>query len=86
MFKQTHIHRLHIISGHLKKVEEMIGEDRNFLVIHQQIKAVRNALKREDESLLKEYLQDTCNSMFKQDKHSQKIKDELLTLFNRSIN
>lgn len=81
MYRRTTIHRMLIIQGHLKKIIEMVESNRGYLEIHQQIKAVTNALKSIDESLLEEYLRNTFNHMFKRDKSSQKMKNEILELF-----
>jgi CsoR family transcriptional regulator, copper-sensing transcriptional repressor len=57
--KPQTLHRIKIIQGHLKAIEEMINQDKYCVdIIHQSL-AVQKALKRLDMQIMKSHLE-TC--------------------------
>lgn len=79
--KQEIIRRLRVIEGHLRKVRQMVGEDRYCVDILQQSLAVQNALKKVDEIILDSHLH-TCVVEAVGEKKKEKI-EEILELFKK---
>lgn len=78
--KKRAIHRIKIIQGHLKKVEQMISEDEYCVNIVHQSRAVQSALKKLDLLIIKDHL-NTC--VIDQIRSGEEVRttDELLKLF-----
>jgi len=49
-------HRLKIVAGHLKKVQQMVSEDKYCVHIIHQSQAIQKALKEIDNLVLEEHL------------------------------
>ncbi len=80
--KKVTINRLKIIEGHLRKVREMVEENRYCIDILNQSLAVQNALKRVDEIILEDHLK-TCVSKAIKNNRSEKSIREILDLLKR---
>ncbi len=78
--KERALHRIQIIQGHLKSIEQMFEEGRYCVDIVHQSRAVQKALKKLDLLVINEHLR-TC--VIKQIKNGNETKttDELLKLF-----
>jgi DNA-binding FrmR family transcriptional regulator len=81
--KRDLVRRLKIIEGHLKKVTEMVEDDKYCIDILQQTAAVKNALKKVEELLLDKHLHSCVIRAIKKDK-SEKSIQELLEIFRKS--
>ena len=79
--KQKSIHRIKIIQGHLKKVQEMIENDEYCVDIVHQSKAVQSALKKLDMQIIEEHLNTCVVDQIKSGKHKEST-EELLKLFD----
>lgn len=76
------IHRYKIASGHLKKVVQMIESGEYCIdVIHQSL-AVQAALRKADESVLKNHLE-TCVSNDIKKGNSKVAIDEIMRVFEK---
>ncbi len=80
--KQALIKRLKTIQGHLRKVTEMVEEDRYCMDVLQQTTAVKNAIKQAEIVLLDSHLHSCVMHDIKKGK--VKAVDELLTLFKKT--
>jgi DNA-binding FrmR family transcriptional regulator len=78
--KTRAIHRINIIQGHLKKIQEMLENDEYCVDIVHQSRAVQSALKKLDILIVEDHL-NTC--VVDQIKHGEESKTtaELLKLF-----
>lgn len=77
---QKLIHRIRIIQGHLRAIEQMISEKKNYAdIIHQSV-AVQKALKKLDMTLIKEYVETDMVEQFQNYQIEKSVK-ELLTLY-----
>lgn len=81
--KQDIVRRLKIIEGHLRKVTEMVDDEKYCIDILQQTEAVKNALKKVEELLLDRHLHSCVVNAIKIDK-SEKSIQELLEIFKKS--
>ncbi len=72
--KEQVIHRLAIAEGHLKKVREMVQDEKYCLDVIHQSQAVQAALKKVDEVVLHGHL----HSCVLGDMHGPKSKNEKL--------
>jgi DNA-binding FrmR family transcriptional regulator len=79
--KKRAIHRIKIIQGHLKKVQNMLENDEYCVDIVHQSRAVQSALKKLDSFIIEEHL-NTCVIDQIQNGKSDKTTEELLKLFN----
>jgi DNA-binding FrmR family transcriptional regulator len=78
--KEKSIHRLKIIQGHLKAIEQMIQDDEYCVdIIHQSI-AVQRALKKLDMQIMQNHLE-TCVVDQIKNNEEQKSITELMRLF-----
>ncbi|MFQ5493302.1 MAG: metal-sensitive transcriptional regulator [Candidatus Dojkabacteria bacterium] len=78
--KQKNLHRIKIIGGHIRAIEEMINESKYCVdIIHQSL-AVQKALKRLDMALMKDHL-NTCVVGQIRNGETDKSIDELLRLY-----
>lgn len=75
------IRRLKIIEGHLKKVRQMVEENRYCIDILQQSLAIQKALAKVDEIILDSHLH-TCVIEAVGEKKKEKI-EEILELFRK---
>lgn len=75
------VKRLKVIEGHLKKVRQMVEENRYCIDILQQSLAVQNALKKVDEIILDNHLH-TCVAEAVGERKKEKI-EEILALFRK---
>lgn len=78
--KNRAIHRIKIIQGHLKKVEEMLTNDEYCVDIVHQSRAIQSALKKLDLLIIEDHLK-TCVIDDIKNGDEKKTADELLTLF-----
>lgn len=76
------LHRLKIIEGHLKKVIQMVEEEKYCIDILNQSLAVQKALKKVDEIILEKHLKGCVQDAFKS-KESDKAIKELIKLMER---
>lgn len=81
--KKDIIRRLRIIEGHLKRVTQMVEDDKYCIDILQQSLAVQNALKKVDQLLLDNHLHCCVINAIKRDK-SEKAIGELLEVFRKT--
>jgi CsoR family transcriptional regulator, copper-sensing transcriptional repressor len=78
--KKRKLHRLKIIQGHLKAIENMISADKYCVDIIHQSMAVQKALKRLDMEMMKDHLH-TCVVEQIQGKEQERAVEELLKLY-----
>lgn len=78
--KTRAIHRVKIIQGHLKKVQQMLEDDVYCVDIIHQSRAVQSALKKLDELIIEDHL-NTCVIDQIKGGEEEKTTDELLKLF-----
>ena len=76
-------HRIKIIKGHLKKIEEMIEEDRYCMDIIIQSLAAQKSLASLNKLLLENHLKCCVTSQFKNGEEEKAIK-ELIELYDLS--
>lgn len=78
--KTRAIHRIKIIQGHLKKIQEMLENDAYCVDVVHQSRAVQSALKKLDNLIVEDHL-NTC--VIDQIKYGDEAKTtaELLKLF-----
>lgn len=82
MQKEKILHRAKIIEGHLKKVVSMIEGDEYCIDILTQSHAVQNALKKMDEALLENHLNNCVVHKINDGKTKEATK-EVLEVFKR---
>lgn len=78
--KQRSIHRIKIIQGHLKKVEDMLQNDQYCLDIVHQSRAIQSALKKLDLLIIENHLK-TCVIDQIKGGEEDRTTEELLKLF-----
>ncbi len=76
------IKRLNITSGHLKKIIEMVKDERYCVDVLQQTEAVKGSLKKVEEIILDSHLHTCVVPSFKGNKSEKSIK-ELVEVFKR---
>lgn len=79
--KERAIHRLKIINGHLKKIEQMLEDNEYCVDVIHQSRAVQSALKKMDSLLIKDHLEN-CHIHHIKSGQEAKATKEILTLFN----
>lgn len=79
--KEKAIHRLKIIKGHLKKIEQMLEDNVYCVDVVHQSRAVQSALKKMDSLLIEDHLKN-CHIHHIQSGKIEKATKEILTLFN----
>lgn len=77
------LHRLKIIEGHLKKVIQMVEEEKYCIDILNQSLAVQKALKKVDEKILEKHLKGCVLDAFN-NKDSDRAIKELIKLMEKS--
>lgn len=77
------LHRLKIAQGHLKKVIQMVGEDKYCIDILHQSQAIQKALKETDNLMLENHLKCCVADAIQKGKRDQAIT-EVLEVFKRS--
>jgi len=80
--KEDIVRRLKIIDGHLKKVIQMVEDDKYCIDILQQSAAVQSALKQADQLLLHNHLHCCVADAIKSNKGEKAIL-ELLRIFKK---
>lgn len=80
--KTEALRRLKIIEGHLRKVLQMVEEEKYCPEIIQQSTAVQSALRKVDEILLKGHLE-TCFKNAVKSNGAEKETEELLEAFRQ---
>ncbi len=78
--KQKAVHRIKIIQGHLKKIEEMINQNTYCVDIVHQSRAVQSALKKLDLLIIEDHLNHCVIHQVKNGEE-KKTTEELLKLF-----
>lgn len=78
--KTRSIHRLKIIQGHLKKVQQMVEKDAYCLEVVHQSRAIQRALKKLDLLLIENHLNSCVVHQIKNGQEAQ-TTIELLKLF-----
>lgn len=78
--KTRAIHRIKIIRGHLKKIEDMLENDAYCVDIVHQSRAVQSALRKLDDLIVEEHLNTCVVDQIRNGEESTTTK-ELLTLF-----
>ena len=78
--KQTNLHRIKIIEGHLKAIERMIERDEYCVNVLHQSMAVQKALKKLDAEIMENHLRHCVIEQAKEGK-DKKIVDELLAIY-----
>ncbi len=78
--KDRALHRIKIIQGHLKKIEDMIENDEYCVDVIHQSRAVQSALSKLDNLIVEEHL-NTCVVHQIQNGEEVKTTEELLRLF-----
>ena len=76
------IKRLNIASGHLKKIIEMVDEDRYCIDILQQTEAIKGSVKKTEEIILDSHLHSCVVPSFKTGRSDGSIK-ELIEVFKK---
>ena len=83
--KKESLRRLKIISGHLKKVIEMVEQDKYCVDVLQQSLAVQNALKKVDLIILSQHLRKcVAEAMKKGSAKREKAVAELVKIYQLS--
>jgi DNA-binding FrmR family transcriptional regulator len=78
--KKRAIHRIKIIQGHLRKVQDMLENDEYCIDIVHQSRAVQSALKKLDNLIVEDHL-NTCVIHQIRNGEESKTTQELLKLF-----
>lgn len=78
--KKRAVHRIRIIQGHLKKVEQMLRDDEYCLDVVHQSRAVQSALKKLDLLIIEDHLNGCVVDQIKNGEEDR-TTDELLKLF-----
>lgn len=76
------IKRLNIASGHLKKIINMVEEDRYCIDILQQTEAIKGSIKKTEEIMLDSHLHSCVVPSFKTGKSDGSIR-ELIEVFKK---
>jgi len=85
--KKDALKRLKIIEGHLKKVIQMIEEEKYCIDILQQSSAVQSALRKVDEIILNQHLRKCAAEAIKKgQREKEKAIKELLRVFHLAKN
>ncbi|MCA9373867.1 MAG: metal-sensitive transcriptional regulator [Candidatus Gracilibacteria bacterium] len=79
--KDKALHRVKIIQGHLRKIEQMLEDNVYCVDVVHQSRAVQSALKKVDLLLIEDHLKN-CHVHHIQSGQTEKATSELLTLFN----
>jgi len=79
--KERAVHRIKIIQGHLKKVEQMLSDDAYCVDVVHQSRAVQKALKKLDMLIIEDHL-NTCVVDHIQQGMIKETNAELLKLFD----
>ena len=82
--KEEILHRARIVEGHLKKVINMIEENKYCIDILNQSLAVQNALKKIDEVILENHL-NTCVVHKIKGGQSHQAAEEVMEVFKRRL-
>lgn len=77
------LHRLKIAQGHLRKVMQMVEEDRYCIDVLHQSQAVQKALKETDHLMLENHLK-KCTADAIRSGDTQKAIGEVMTVFRKS--
>ena len=80
--KKEVINRLNIAAGHLKKVAEMVTDDRYCIDVLQQTEAVKGAIRKTEEKILDSHLHTCVVPSFKSGEAKKSVK-ELVEVFKR---
>lgn len=80
--KKEVIKRLNITSGHLRKIIEMVDDERYCIDILQQTEAIKGSLKKIEEKILDSHLRTCVVPSFKGEK-SEKSVQELVEIFKK---
>lgn len=78
------LHRAKIVEGHLKKVIQMIEEDKYCIDVLNQSLAVQNALKKIDEIILEDHL-NSCVVKKIQNGQGHEAAEEVMEVFKRRL-
>ena len=78
--KLKNLHRIKIIQGHLKAIEQMIASEEYCVNIIHQSMAVQKALKRLDMQIMKEHLSTCVIDQIKNDDVDRSVS-ELMKLY-----
>lgn len=78
--KKRAVHRIKIIQGHLKKIQEMLENDKYCIDIVHQSRAVQSALKKLDLFIMEDHLNTCVIDQIKSGDEESTI-EELLKLF-----
>lgn len=81
--KKDVIRRLKIVEGHLKRVIEMVEEDKYCIDVLQQTVAVKSAIKKAEELLLNNHLNSCLVQAIKNDKDKRAI-NEVMEVFKKA--
>lgn len=79
--------RLHRIEGQVRGIARMIEDDRYCIDVVQQLQAVRSALKRVEDEVLKDHVEHCVDHAIRSgDRREQREKvAELLAVFGKSL-
>ena len=80
--KKEVIKRLNITNGHLRKIVDMVDDDRYCIDVLQQTEAVKGSLKKIEEMILDSHLNTCVAASFKTEKSENYLK-ELVEVFKR---
>ncbi|OGY22706.1 MAG: hypothetical protein A2126_03880 [Candidatus Woykebacteria bacterium GWB1_45_5] len=80
--KKEVIKRLNITNGHLRKIVNMVEDDRYCIDVLQQTEAVKGSLKKIEEMILDSHLHTCVAASFKTAKSEGYLK-ELVEVFKR---
>lgn len=75
------VHRIKIIQGHLKKVQEMLENDAYCVDVVHQSRAIQSAMKKLDSLIIEGHL-NTCVIDQIQNGEEKRTTEELLRLFD----
>ncbi|MDQ6984922.1 MAG: metal-sensing transcriptional repressor [Candidatus Dojkabacteria bacterium] len=79
--KTRAIHRIKIVQGHLKKIQQMLEDDKYCVDIVHQSRAVQSALKKIDLLIIEDHLNHCVIDQVKNGEE-KKTTEELLKLFD----
>ncbi|MEX0621840.1 MAG: metal-sensing transcriptional repressor [Candidatus Woykebacteria bacterium] len=80
--KKDVIKRLNITSGHVKKIAEMVNDNRYCIDVLQQTEAVKGSLKKIEEIILDSHLHTCVVPSFKGNESEKSVK-EIVEIFKR---
>ncbi len=80
--KERVLHRIKIVQGHLKKVEQMVSSGRYCIDVIHQSQAIQKALKEIDNVVLENHLKECVSDAIKGGRQDEAVA-EVMNVFKR---